>query len=238
MLRDLVFTLAVPIAILSPNLLGSGLSAAAALGGGTDGNVQAYLLAALVPVGYVAWDLARNRNLSPIAIMGGLGALLSGLLAFWYVDGLLYAIKDSARSYAFGLAFIASALMGMPLSRLLVEMVSLGGAPDEQRRLSAALSDPKLTRALKNSALVFGGVDIVGGLVNSLVNYQKVTAGFGSADFNAQIAEVNAIMRLPTMVISLVGMALAVVILQKAAKAAYGEAANLFEPSTLPEAKI
>lgn len=237
MLRDLVFTLIIPIAVLSPNLLGSGLSAAEFLGGGQSGNIRAYLLAALIPVGYVAWDLIRNRNLSPVAIMGGAGALLSGALAFWYVDGLLYALKDSARSYAFGIAFLVSAFINMPLTRIILEMVALGSSEDEQSRLKQAIQQPSIFQALKSSSIAFGIVDIVGGLVNSVVNYLRVVAPFGSSDFNAQIAEVNAIMRMPTLVISFVGMALAYFILQKATKAAFGEEANLFEPSTLPEAR-
>ncbi|MFC6591371.1 hypothetical protein ACFP81_04645 [Deinococcus lacus] len=69
-LWDLVFTLLIPILILSPNLLGDGVGVADLLGGGTAGNVRAYLLAALIPVGYVGWDLAVNRNLSPVALLG------------------------------------------------------------------------------------------------------------------------------------------------------------------------
>ena len=63
---DLIFTLVIPILILSPNILGSGISVAEQVfGGGTTGNVRAYLLAALIPVGYVLWDLLVNRNVSP-----------------------------------------------------------------------------------------------------------------------------------------------------------------------------
>ena len=48
---DLVFTLLIPILILSPNVLGSGISVAdTVFGGGTAGNVRSYLLAALIPV--------------------------------------------------------------------------------------------------------------------------------------------------------------------------------------------
>jgi len=47
---DLIFTLLIPILILSPNILGSGVSVANLMGGGTGGNVRAYLIAALIPV--------------------------------------------------------------------------------------------------------------------------------------------------------------------------------------------
>ena len=57
---DLVFTLIIPILILSPNILGSGVSIANLMGSGTGGNVRAYLLAAFVPVVYVLWDILVN----------------------------------------------------------------------------------------------------------------------------------------------------------------------------------
>mgnify|MGYP001759770943 CR=1 FL=1 len=232
-IRDLIFTLLVPIAVLSPNLLGSGFSFAQALGGGTAGNVRAYLAAALIPVAYVAWDLLRNRNLSPVALFGGAGALLGGALAFWYVDGFWYAIKDSARSYLTGLAFLLSAGTRLPLFRIFLDAAALGEPPEKRALTQAALNDPAVHRATVHSSIVFGLVDIVGGLLNSYVNYVRVTAAFGTDDFNAQIAAVNALMRLPTLGISLAGLGVAFWLLQRATAARFGPGASLFEPETL-----
>lgn len=232
-IRDLIWTLVIPIAILSPNLLGSGFSFADLFGGGTAGNVRAYLAAALVPVAYVAWDLIRNRNLSPVALLGGVGALIGGALAFWYVDGFWYAIKDSARSYLLGLAFLISAGTRLPLFRIFLDAASLSESAEKRALSQQALDDPAIHRSVAHATIVFALVDIVSGLINSYVNYQRVTAEFGSDAFNAQVAEVNAVMRLPSMGISLLGVGLAFWLLHRATVARFGEGTTLFDPSTL-----
>ena len=231
--RDLIWTLIVPVAILSPNLLGSGFSFADLFGGGTAGNVRAYLAAALIPVAYVAWDLIRNRNLSPVALLGGAGALIGGALAFWYVDGFWYAVKDSARSYLLGLAFLISAGTRLPLFRIFMDAASLSETPEKRALSQQAMNDPAIHRSVAHATIVFALVDIVSGLINSYVNYQRVVAEFGSDAFNAQVAEVNALMRLPSMGISLLGVGLAFWLLHRATVARFGPGASLFEPGTL-----
>jgi hypothetical protein len=231
---DLVFTLLIPILILSPNMLGSGISVAdQVFGGGTTGNVRAYLLAALIPVAYVLWDLGVNRNVSPVALIGGAGAIFSGALAFWYVDGFWYAIKDSARSYLTGILFLISAATSVPLFRVFLDAASIGEKPEDRAATQQAMRDPGVHRGLVLGTVVFAVVDLIGGVVNSVVNYARVTARFGSDDFNAQIAAVNAVMRVPGLVISLVGVFAAIWFVQRAVKVRFGPDASLLEPAKL-----
>ena len=232
---DLVFTLLIPILILSPNLLGEGIGLSSVLGGGTAGNVRAYLLAALVPVVYVLWDIVVNRNVSPVALIGGAGAIFSGALAFWYVDGFWYAIKDSARSYLMGMAFLISAATSVPLLRVFLDAASIGEAPQDRALTNRALRDPAVHRGLAAGTVIFALVDLLGGVANSVVNYQRVTAKFGTDAFNAQVAEVNAIMRLPSTLISIVGLMAALYFVQKAVRARYGAGASVFETAALAE---
>lgn len=219
--------------ILSPNLLGEGIGVSSLLGGGQPGNIRAYLLAALIPVGYVLWDIMVNRNVSPVALIGGAGALFSGALAFWYVDGFWYAIKDSARSYLTGILFLISAFTRIPLFRVFLDAASIGESEPDRVATRQALSDPQVHRGLVLGTVAFAGVDFLAGIVNSIVNYQRVLAKFGTDAFNAQVAEVNAIMRVPSMVISLIGVALAMWLVQRAVKGRYGQQASVFEPSKL-----
>ncbi|GGR57435.1 hypothetical protein GCM10008959_19000 [Deinococcus seoulensis] len=233
---DLVFTLVIPILILSPNILGSGISVAEQVfGGGTAGNVRAYLLAALIPVAYVLWDLLVNRNVSPVALIGGAGAIFSGALAFWYVDGFWYAIKDSARSYLTGLLFLISAATSVPLFRVFLDASSIGESPEHRAATQRAMRDPGVHRSLAQATVVFAVVDLIGGVVNSVVNYARVTAKFGTDDFNAQVAAVNALMRIPGLLITLVGVAVAIWLVNRAVTARYGAGASLFEPGKLLE---
>lgn len=230
---DLVFTLLIPILILSPNVLGDGIGVATVLGGGRSGNVRAYLLAALIPVAYVLWDILKNRNLSPVALIGGAGALLSGALAFWEVDGLWYAVKDSARMYLTAALFLVSAATSVPLFRVFLDTMTIGESSENRAATQAVMRDPAVHRGLVQGTVAFAGIDVVGGVINSAVNYARVTAAFGSDAFNAQVAEVNAVMRLPGMAISLLGVGAAVWLVQRAVKARYGADASVFEPARL-----
>ncbi|GAA5513731.1 hypothetical protein Dcar01_02476 [Deinococcus carri] len=230
---DLIFTLVIPILILNPNLLGQDVGVSDLLGGGTAGNVRAYLVAALIPVVYVLTDLFVNRNVSPVALIGGAGAIVSGALAFWYVDGFWYAIKDSARSYLTGILFLLSAATSVPLFRVFLDAASIGEKPEDRAATGQAMRDPVIHRGLVWGTVAFALVDLIGGVVNSVVNYQRVTAKFGSDAFNAQVAEVNAIMRVPGLLISLLGVGLAIYLVQTAVKRRYGAGASLLEPSKL-----
>lgn len=233
---DLVFTLFIPILILSPNIFGSGISVSEQVfGGGTSGNVYAYILAALIPVGYVAWDLIVNKNVSPVALIGGAGAVFTGALAFWFVDGFWYAIKDSARSYLIGLFFLISAATPVPLFKVFMDTLSIGDPPEQRQVIQRVWQEPLVHRSLIQASLVFAVVDFIGGIINSVVNYRMVLAKFGTADFNAQVAEVNAIMRLPGFIISLVGFMLAFGLVQKAIERRY---ANTGKASIMDSAKL
>lgn len=236
-LLDLIFTLIIPITILSPNILGSGVSISESVfGGGVGGNIRAYVLAALVPVAYVLVDLLVNKRVSPIAIFAGTGALVSGALAFWFVDGWQYALKDSARSLLTGVFAFLSVFVGYPLFRIFIDVNSaLGGKPEEQRAINTVFSEASVKRALGLGTFAFAAVEIISAAVNFVVNLRIVTARFGTDDFNAQVAQANAVMRVPALVITLAGFGLAMWLVQKAVTARYGKGASIFEPAQLVE---
>lgn len=230
---DLVFTFVIPLLILNPNLLGEGIGVASLLGDEKAGNIRAYVLSCLIPVAYVIWDFIVNRNLSPIALIGGAGAITKGALAFWYVDGFLFAIKDSARSYLTAILFSLSALTKTPIFRVFLDAVTIGESEQDRDATRQALAEPTVHNALVKATLAFAFTDLVGGIINSVVNYQHVTAKFSTSDFNDQVAKVNAIMFIPGIAISMVGVAIAIWLVQRAVKARYGAEASLLEPSKL-----
>ena len=80
------------------------------------GAVPAYLLSALIPVGWVLVDLFFvSRRFNFITAFLGLNAIVRGLLAFWFVDGALYALKDTVGSILIVVVFGGSLLLGHPL---------------------------------------------------------------------------------------------------------------------------
>jgi intracellular septation protein A len=88
------------------------------------GAVPAYLLSALIPVGWVLVDLIFiTRRFNFITGVLGLNAIVRGLLAFWFVDGALYAFKDTIGSILMALVFGSSLLARRPLLGAFVAQV-------------------------------------------------------------------------------------------------------------------
>jgi len=161
------------------------------------GTLPAYLLAALVPVAWVMLDLfVITRRFNFISAFGGAGAVMRGALAFWYVDGALFAFKDSASYLLTLIVFGGSAFLARPVTR---NIALQGLDPDTDERKAAMdrlLEEPSVVRSLKLSALLIGGTNLAAGVVNYIVNYKMVLAPFGTPAFNDQVANVNAVTRL------------------------------------------
>jgi hypothetical protein len=181
---DILMGAVIPIAVLSY------LS-------GPLGEVPAYLLSALIPVAWVAIDLLFiTRRFNVITSYIGLTAIVRGLLAFWFVDGVLFAFKDSI-GYVVGLVvFAGSLLIGRPLAGEFVAQALNPDTPQRNQQLAQLYSEMHVRKALVEGTLIMLVVNVVLGLINFWLNWQIVVAPFGSEEFNVQVAQVNAITRL------------------------------------------
>jgi hypothetical protein len=195
---DIAFGAVVPILIL--NLLTRPLGAPVA-----------YVLAALVPVGWVLADLLLiTRQFNVITSIAGLAAIVNGALAFWFVDGLRYALKDSAGLLLMALVFGVSAVVRLPLLTF-VFMQVVGADTDERRAAVRDLArEPALRAALRAGTLIIALLYALATVANLILNLNIVTAPFGSETFNSQVAQVNAITRiaLPLAAILAFGLAM------------------------------
>lgn len=163
----------------------------------TLGAVPTYLLAALIPVGWVFLDLLFiTRRLNFITGFLGLNAMVRGLLAFWFVDGLLYALKDTAGGVVVVLVFGGSLLIGRPVVRAFAEQSLDPRTPEQESALQRLFDERKVSRALILGTALLAAVNAATGVANFLLNLSIVTANFGTEAFNAQVAQVNAITRL------------------------------------------
>lgn len=161
------------------------------------GAPTAYVLAALVPVAWVMIDLFFiTRRFNAITTAVGIMAVGNGALAFWFVDGVLYAFKDSLSLVLYALLLVVSALIGKPFLGALLSQ-SIGGDTDERRPLLHALfARPSVGRALATSTLLSGLAILVAAAGNFALNLWIVVAPFGTEAFNLQVAQVNALTRI------------------------------------------
>ena len=190
MSRSLKLALDVLLGAVVPILVLSYLS-------GPLGAVPAYLLSALIPVGWVVVDLLFvTKRLNFITAFLGLNALVRGLLAFWFVDGALFALKDSAGSAVTVLILGGSLLLGRPALRAFAEQALDPRTPKQESALHGLFAERPARRALVRGTAMLVAVHAAAGAANFLLNLSIVTAPFGTDGFNAQVAKVNAITRL------------------------------------------
>ena len=163
----------------------------------TLGAVPTYLLAALIPVGWVFVDLFFvTRRLNFITGFLGLNAMVRGLLAFWFVDGLLYALKDTVGSVVVILVFGGSLLIGRPVVRAFAEQSLDPRTPEQESALAKLFRERPVARTLVWGTALLAAINAATGVANFLLNLRIVTATFGTEAFNSQVAQVNAITRI------------------------------------------
>jgi len=173
------------------------------------GTVPTYVVAALIPVAYVLVDtLFITRRFNVITSFAAAGALLRGGLAFWFVDGLRFAVKDTLGFVLNLTLFGGSLLLGKPIMRFFLAQALAPDNAEKRAALDAALAEGGVARAIRNATGLLAGEAALTGVVNFALNLQIVTAAFGDAIFNKQVAQVNAITRIAFTVTSFLAFGL------------------------------
>lgn len=184
---------------------------------GPLGTVPAYLAAALIPVAWVFVDLFFiTRRFNFITAFLGLNAVVRGVLAFWFVDGVLYALKDTAGTAVVVLVFGGSLLVGRPVIRAFAEQGLDPNTPEQQTALARLFDERPVARALFLGTAILALVSAAVGVANFLLNLWIVTAPFGSEAFNAQVAQVNAITRVALTIPEVAGWGAALLLVYRA----------------------
>src|SRR5215216_1486352 len=156
----------------------------------------AYVVAALIPVAWVLIDLLIiTRQFNAITVAAGLTALGSGVLAFWFVDGVLFALKDTVGLLAYTALLGGSVMIRRPFLRPLFAQTVGAMTPEQRHMLDPLLDEAPVARALRRGTLAVAATTTVIAAINFVLNIQVVTAAFGTETFNQQVAQVNAITR-------------------------------------------
>ena len=181
------------------------------------GAPAAYVLAALVPVAYVLVDtFFISRRFNVITSYVALSAIMSGILAFWFVDGVLYALKDTASLVVSLVVFAGSLLIGKPIVKYFLIQGLNPDTPARTAKLNRLMTLPPVWRSLVFATIIIAIQTILAGVVNFALNLNMVTAAFGTELFNQQVAQVNAITRIAFPVASLVAFGLGFVLIFRA----------------------
>lgn len=164
---------------------------------GPLGAPVAYVVSALVPVAWVFVDLLFiTRRFNVITSYIGLSAMVRGALAFWFVDGWQFALKDSAGQLVAAAVFVGSVALGWPMMRGFLEQALGPDTPEREASLGRLLAEPPVARGLRLGTLLVAAWNLASAAINYALNLQIVTAAFGTEQFNQQVAQVNAITRI------------------------------------------
>ncbi len=230
LILDLIFTLAIPVALLSPSLLGRDIKHHGIGFSDILGPVTTYIIAALIPVIYIAIDLLRTRVFNPVTLLAGSGALAGGALAFLRIDGAAFALKDSYRHILTALVMGGSLILGTPFFKFMLK-VGLGAAspPEKQGFLEQILNAPNTVKGLKYATIVMMLEGLIFGAVNFVVNFRIVTGKYGTEEFNGQIANANIKLYLPSLIATFIALGFAYYLVQRGIHQDFGKQVQLFD---------
>ncbi|MEO0374607.1 MAG: VC0807 family protein [Cyanobacteria bacterium P01_A01_bin.17] len=181
------------------------------------GAVFTYILAALVPLAWILIDsFFITRRFNFITSYIGAFAIARGLLAFWFVDGVQFAFKDTVGSILTILVFGISIVIHRPIMYYFLMQGMGPESPRQERSLRALLTEPKVYRSLVRGTQIILIVNLLIGITNFHLNLQIVTADFGTTAFNQQVALVNAMTQVVFTLAEFVGAGIAAVFIRRA----------------------
>ena len=181
------------------------------------GTETTYVVAALVPVAWVLVDsLFITKRFNFITSYVGAFAMLRGLLAFWFVDGLQFALKDSVGFIFTAMVFGGSIVIRKPIIRYFLMQGLSPSLPEQEKSLKELLRESKVYRSLVKGTKAVLMINLMTGVANFFFNLQIVVAEFGTTMFNQQVAQVNAITRIVLTIPEFIGIGVAAMFIRRA----------------------
>jgi len=181
------------------------------------GPIAAYVLAAMVPVAWVFVDLFFvTKKFNFITSYVGFSSIVGGLLTFWFVDGLLYAIKDTIGLLIRVLIFGGSVVVGRPILKYFFIQALNADTPAKAQSLTDLFREPSVDKSFGAATWIVVIETAIAAVINFYLNLQMVLAAFGTEAFNQQVAQVNAITRVALSVPSMLAFMIAMWIMYRA----------------------
>jgi hypothetical protein len=181
------------------------------------GPIAAYVLAAMVPVAWVFVDLFFvTKKFNFITSYVGFSSIVGGLLTFWFVDGLLYAIKDTIGLLIRVLIFGGSVVVGRPILKYFFIQALNADTPAKAQSLTDLFREPSVDKSFGAATWIVVIETAIAAVINFYLNLQMVLAAFGTEAFNQQVAQVNAITRVVLSVPSMLAFMIAMWIMYRA----------------------
>jgi len=141
---------------------------------------------------------------------------MNGVLAFWFVDGARFAIKDTAALIVTVALFGGLLLAGKPILSFFMTQALNPDTAARKGALAALFNQADVKRGLVIGTLIVTLESIAAALVNIALNLNIVIAAFGTEMFNQQVAQVNGITRIAFPIANIAAMMLGFLLIFRA----------------------
>lgn len=170
------------------------------------GPIPALLLAVGIPVVFGIYTLRRSRKVNVSTIVGIISVLLTGMIGAFELDPRYFAIKEGAVPILFACLIVVSDQTRFPIVKLLADQVVV------RDRVSAALvhlgRQTQYRNHLTRTGLFWAGIMALSGVVKFFLATWIVTSPSGTAGFNRDLAQLQAIQVLTSMTLTMILMLL------------------------------
>lgn len=175
------------------------------------GTVTTYVVSCLIPMAWVLVDLFYiTRRFNVITAYIALTAIVRGALTFWFVDGVLYSVKDTISSILPALAFVISLMVHKPIMRYFVIQALHPETLEQDAVLGKLMDAPGVQWAVRQGCILVIISNIITSIAVFFINIVIVTAPFGTELFNQQVAYSSAITRIPLSAPEFIALGVAV----------------------------
>lgn len=187
----------------------------------------AYVLAGLIPAIYIVWDVCfYTKRFNAITTLVAINAVTQGGLAFLKVDGWKYAAQDAVGTTIMFLVFAGTLVIGRPVLNYFLIQVLEPENPEEERLGWTMLRQPEIHRTLVLGTGVLLLEHAMRGGLAFYLNLTRVTAKFGTPEFNAQKLSVESMTRFVFMGSAIGSMFVAYMLVSNSIDKWIGDAGN------------
>ncbi len=174
------------------------------------GPTWALIAAIVVPIGYGARDLWKNRRWNIFALLGVVSTLLTGGFGLLKLSGFWFAVKEAAVPLVIGLAVPLSMRTRQPLVRTLL----FNDQVLNTRRIEAALAERKQETAfhelLTRCSWLLASSFFLSAVLNFVLAIVILKSPSGTPEFNRELGKLTAlsypVIMVPSMAIMMIGI--------------------------------
>lgn len=166
------------------------------------GAIPALLLAIGIPAVYGITMLLRTRKINTQSILGIISVLLTGVIAVFRLDTILFPIKEAAIPIGFAIVLLVTNRTRFPIVKLLMDMVQR--KEKVERAIGATGAETAYRQHIERSGTIWAGIMTISGIMKFTLSSIIMDAPAGTEEFNTQLATYELVQIPTSMMVTMV----------------------------------